>query len=42
MLMLLSLWCWAFHRKHIHQVCVVGEWRALRCDKCRITWAEPR
>lgn len=40
--MIKNLWCLLFHRHHVHQKSAAGDWKFMHCDKCQITWPEPR
>jgi hypothetical protein len=40
--MIKAFWCWLFHGHYTHETWAGGDWRHLRCDKCQITWPEPR
>lgn len=35
-----NFWCAIFHHRYVKHYS--GDWKFMRCDKCKITWPEPR
>lgn len=42
MSILKNIWCALFHRRYIYRKSAAGDWKAMHCNVCNVSWTEPR